>query len=93
MLTSRPSRLLDSLQDQLLELKYLRDAAENSSLTLKDLLALKQQQAGVVEAREAVKHGEENLKRGLSIMLFTIVTITFVRQPISQSSLPHPKQL
>jgi hypothetical protein len=45
---------------------------------LKDLLALKQQQAGVVEAREAVKQGEETLRQGRSIMLFTIVTIVFV---------------
>jgi len=67
------------MQDQLLELKYLKDAAENTSLALKDLLALKQQQAGVVEAREAVKQGEETLKQGRSIMLFTIVTIIFVR--------------
>jgi hypothetical protein len=50
---------------------------------LKDLLELKQQQAGVVEAREAVKQGEETLRQGRSIMLFTIVTITFVP---SQSS-------
>jgi len=77
----------------LLELNYLKDAAENTSSALKELLALKQQQAGVVEAREAVKQGEETLKQGRSIMLFTIVTITFVRQPTSQSSLPPPKQL
>jgi len=41
-------------------------------------MELKQQQAGVVEAREAVKQGEESLKQGRSIMLFTVVTIIFV---------------
>jgi hypothetical protein len=35
-------------------------------------LDLKQQQAGVVEAREVVKQGEETLKQGRAIMLFTI---------------------
>jgi hypothetical protein len=35
--------LLDSLQDQLIELQSLKNAAENTSLALKDLLALKQQ--------------------------------------------------
>jgi hypothetical protein len=45
---------------------------------LKDLLTLKQQQAGVIEAREAVKQAAETLKQGQSIMLFTLVTIVFV---------------
>jgi hypothetical protein len=35
--------LLDSLQDQLIELQSLKNAAENTSFALKDLLALKQQ--------------------------------------------------
>ncbi|KAN0096257.1 hypothetical protein V8E51_015062 [Hyaloscypha variabilis] len=70
--------LLDNLQDQLMELQSLRNAAENTSFALKDLLALKQQQAGVVEARESVKQGEESLRQGRSIMLFTIVTIIFL---------------
>lgn len=86
--------VLESIQDQLIELEYLRQAADNASmavsssspaspdanhLQLKDLLSLKQQQAGVVEARESVKQGEETLRQGRSIMLFTIVTIIFVR--------------
>src|SRR5579871_4015213 len=45
---------------------------------LKELLALKQQQAGVIEAREAVKQATATLEQGKSIMLFTIVTIVFV---------------
>ena len=38
----------------------------------------RQQQAGVVEAREAVKQANETLKQGRSIILFTVVTIIFV---------------
>lgn len=45
---------------------------------LKDLLTLKQQQAGVIEAREAVDQAKETLKQGRSIMLFTVVTMVFV---------------
>lgn len=45
---------------------------------LKDLLTLKQQQAGVIEAREAVKQAQLTLKQGQSIMIFTIVTIIFL---------------
>ena len=39
---------------------------------------MKQQQSSVVGAREAVEQGEESLRQGRSIMLFTIVTIIFV---------------
>jgi len=103
----RAMELLDSIGDQLLELSYLKEAAENTSAAvspldkpspsriyltkeqLRDLLALKQQQAGVVEAREAVKQGEETLRQGRSIMLFTIVTIIFV----SPKSSSNPKSL
>ena len=47
---------------------------------LKDLLTLKQQQAGVIEAKEAVKQATETLNQGGTIMLFTVVTIIFVSQ-------------
>src|SRR5689334_21823750 len=49
-----------------------------TTMKLKDLLDLKQQQAGVVKAREAVKQGEETLKQGRAIMLFTVITIIFL---------------
>lgn len=45
---------------------------------MKDILTLKQQQAGVIEAREAVKQAQLTLKQGQSIMIFTIVTIVFL---------------
>ena len=45
---------------------------------LKDLLTLKQQQAGVIEAREAVEQAKRTLRQGRSIMLFTVVTMVFV---------------
>ena len=70
--------LSDSFSDQLQELGYLKAAGERTEAALKDLMELKQQQAGVMEAREAVKQGEESLKQGRSIMLFTVVTIIFV---------------
>jgi hypothetical protein len=45
---------------------------------LDGLLGLKQQQAGVIQAREAVRQAEETLRQGRSIMLFTVITIIFV---------------
>lgn len=43
-----------------------------------DLLSLKQQQASVVQAYEAMKQGEETVRQGKAIMVFTVVTIIFV---------------
>ncbi len=74
----RADNLLKAVQDRINELNTLADSAKNTSASLKDLLTLKQQQAGVVEAREAVKQATETLKQGRSIMLFTVVTIIFV---------------
>lgn len=74
----RADHLLESMQNQQLEIENMRLAAEHTSNALKELLSLKQQQASIVEAREAVKQAQETLKQGRSIMLFTIVTIIFL---------------
>lgn len=39
---------------------------------------MKQQQAGVVQAWQAIQQGEESVKQGRAIMMFTIITIVFV---------------
>ncbi|KAK6858117.1 Magnesium transport protein CorA- transmembrane region [Apiospora arundinis] len=44
---------------------------------IKDLLALKQQQASVVQAWQAAQQTEETVAQGRSIMMFTVVTIVF----------------
>jgi hypothetical protein len=44
-----------------------------------DLLARKQQQAGVVQTYQAVLQAEESVRQGRVIVVFTIVTIVFVR--------------
>lgn len=43
-----------------------------------DLLGLKQQQASVVQAYEAMKQGGETVRQGKAIMVFTVMTIVFV---------------
>lgn len=48
---------------------------------MNDLLGLKQQQASVVQAYEAMKQGEETVRQGKAIMVFTVMTILFVRSP------------
>lgn len=42
------------------------------------MIDLKQQQAGIVQAYQAMKQNEETMRQGKAIMLFTIMTIVFV---------------
>ncbi|KAJ2905503.1 Magnesium transport protein CorA [Zalerion maritima] len=75
---SRADQLLVDIQERIFELETLLENAMNTSSHLKDLLTLKQQQAGVIEAREACKQAAETVKQGRSIMLFTVITIVFL---------------
>ncbi|KAK7937739.1 ankyrin repeat protein [Apiospora aurea] len=61
------------------ELRELRASAVSTADSVKDLLELKQQQAGVVQAWQAVNQASETTKQGRSIMMFTLVTIVSVR--------------
>lgn len=80
----RADDLLEGIRDRIRELTTLEEAAKGTSAALKDLLTLKQQQSGIFDAREAVKQATETLKQGRSIMLFTVVTIIFVRNLTSR---------
>lgn len=46
------------------------------------MLELKQQQAGVLQAWLSVNQSDEAIKQSRSVMIFTIVTIVFVSQPV-----------
>ncbi|OTA98762.1 hypothetical protein M426DRAFT_17086 [Hypoxylon sp. CI-4A] len=69
---------LESVVKRIGELEERRVSAENTAKDVKDLLELKQQQASVLQAWQAVKQSEETMKQGHSIMGFTIVTIIFL---------------
>jgi hypothetical protein len=45
-----------------------------------DMVEMLQQQAGMLQAFEAVKQGQEAARQGVSILLFTVFSIIFVRQ-------------
>lgn len=62
--------------------------ADIAVVQVNDLLALKQQQAGIVQAYEAMKQGEETVRQGKAIMVFTVMTIIFVRSflPLAKRS-------
>ncbi|RYP90967.1 hypothetical protein DL770_002883 [Monosporascus sp. CRB-9-2] len=74
----RAHDLLNDVEDRTKELVDLLDNAKTTSNALKDLLNLKQQQAGVIEAREAVKIASETKKQGQYIVMFTGITIIFL---------------
>lgn len=54
----------------------------NHALQVKDLLELKQQQAGVLQAWLSVNQSDEAIKQSRSVMIFTIVTIVFVSHAV-----------
>jgi len=55
---------------------------------LRELLDMKQQQSGIIEAKAAIRRADESVVQGRSIVVFTVVTIFFVSQtpPSSYSS-------
>lgn len=42
---------------------------------------MKQQQAGIIEAKAAIRRADETVIQGRSIVVFTVVTIFFVSRP------------
>ncbi|KAK7994992.1 hypothetical protein PG990_013765 [Apiospora arundinis] len=73
----KAEELLSKVTARVEELEELRRSAQSTSDSIKDLLALKQQQASVVQAWQAAQQTEETVAQGRSIMMFTVVTIVF----------------
>ncbi|KAK8062926.1 hypothetical protein PG997_015023 [Apiospora hydei] len=77
---TKAEELLGKVTSRIEELEELRRSAKSTSDSvrlIKDLLALKQQQASVVQAWQATQQTEETVAQGRSIMMFTVVTIVF----------------
>ncbi|KAI1324518.1 hypothetical protein F5Y16DRAFT_402372 [Xylariaceae sp. FL0255] len=68
----------DRVDNHVKSLLALRTSAKNTADDVQNLLTMKQQQAGVVQAWQAVKQSEESIKQGRSILVFTLVTIVFL---------------
>ncbi|RYP56855.1 hypothetical protein DL771_011559 [Monosporascus sp. 5C6A] len=64
--------------DRIDEVEGLKSAAESAALGLRDLLDLKQQQASVVQAWQAVKQAEQSTRQGRSIAMFTRLIVIFL---------------
>jgi hypothetical protein len=72
------SELAGAFQDRIDELEALKTSAISTAQSVADLLALKQQQAAVVQAYQGVKQAQETVFQGRAIIIFTIVTIVFL---------------
>ncbi|KFA54065.1 hypothetical protein S40293_05549 [Stachybotrys chartarum IBT 40293] len=70
--------VLQEVEDHLDELSGLHKSAEDVCKSLDSLLSLKQQQASAVQAWQSIRHGEEAVKQGRAIMIFTVITIIFL---------------
>jgi hypothetical protein len=70
--------LQTEIENRIGDLETLLRSAQSTAEDVTDLLNLKQQQAGVVQAWQAVKQGEETVLQSRALMMFTVVTIFFV---------------
>ncbi|KAK4096298.1 hypothetical protein N658DRAFT_501729 [Parathielavia hyrcaniae] len=76
---------LDRAADLILDMKVRRDELSNlerrqanTRSQLRELLDMKQQQAGIIEAKAAIRRADETVVQGRSIVVFTVVTIFFL---------------
>ncbi|KAI8944242.1 hypothetical protein F4801DRAFT_572457 [Xylaria longipes] len=74
----RANELQDRVKSYVKDLESLRRTAKNTADDVLHLLTMKQQQASVVQAWQAVKQSDETIKQGRSIMVFTLATIVFL---------------
>ncbi|KAK3386163.1 hypothetical protein B0H63DRAFT_560601 [Podospora didyma] len=60
------------------ELENLEKRQANTRTQLRELLDMKQQQSGIIEAKAAIRRADESVVQGRSIVVFTVVTIFFL---------------
>ncbi|KAL2143371.1 hypothetical protein VTI28DRAFT_10485 [Corynascus sepedonium] len=60
------------------ELANLEKRQANTRAQIRELLDMKQQQAGIIEAKAAIRRADETVIQGRSIVVFTVVTIFFL---------------
>ncbi|KAK7744941.1 hypothetical protein SLS53_003174 [Cytospora paraplurivora] len=75
---TRSDSLVSEIADRIKELRDLKSSAESTAHNVTELLSLKQQQASVVQTYESTRQGEETVRQGKAIMVFTVVTIIFL---------------
>ncbi|KAI0433174.1 hypothetical protein F5Y09DRAFT_352192 [Xylaria sp. FL1042] len=74
----RAEEIQERVDSHVKDLDVLRKSAKNTADDVLHLLTMKQQQASVVQAWQAVRQSDETIKQGRSIMVFTLATIVFL---------------
>ncbi|KAH6847764.1 hypothetical protein B0I37DRAFT_151069 [Chaetomium sp. MPI-CAGE-AT-0009] len=74
----RAAQLISDMKLRRDELMELEKRQANTRSQLRELLDMKQQQAGIIEAKAAIRRADETVIQGRSIVVFTVVTIFFL---------------
>ncbi|OAL23957.1 hypothetical protein AYO20_10807 [Fonsecaea nubica] len=84
-------RQRSNIDTRIARIKKMQQDVRTAYDAMNHLLDLKQKDANILEAAEARKQAEATTKQGRTIMVFTIVTIIFVRHlPGTRSPSTHP---
>ncbi|KAK4210243.1 hypothetical protein QBC37DRAFT_292866 [Rhypophila decipiens] len=74
----RAAALITEMKLRRDELANLEKRQANTRSQLRELLDMKQQQSGIIEAKAAIRRADESVLQGRSIVVFTVVTIFFL---------------
>ncbi|KAK0654156.1 hypothetical protein QBC41DRAFT_60894 [Cercophora samala] len=74
----RAATLIEDMKLRRDELANLEKRQANTRSQLRELLDMKQQQSGIIEAKAAIRRADESVVQGRSIVVFTVVTIFFL---------------
>lgn len=74
----RAADLMHDMKMRRAELAGLEDLQAKTREQLRELLDIKQQQAGIVEAKAAISRADEAVMQGRSIVVFTVFSVVFL---------------
>lgn len=74
----RASSLLTDMKSNRDELADLEKRQAKTRTQIRELLDMKQQQSGIIEAKAGIRRADESVLQGRSIVVFTVVTIFFL---------------
>jgi hypothetical protein len=75
----RMASLVADMEQRREELASMEKLQNKTRSQLRELLDMKQQQSNIIEAKAAIRRADESVLQGRSIVVFTVVTIFFVR--------------
>ncbi|KAK4445615.1 hypothetical protein QBC34DRAFT_413143 [Podospora aff. communis PSN243] len=75
---ARAVALIAEMKLRRTELMNLEKRQADARGQLRELLDMKQQQSGIIEAKAAIRRADESVLQGRSIVVFTVVTIFFL---------------